>query len=100
MMRTLFILGLIHINCDGNKLYLGKIVSLSPIKCSGKFSVGDKSKDAVFLCRSGRLEVVQNNEESNEITIYDVIPVGMDYDPFQNEGFYLYLHLSCLRRIF
>ena len=66
-----------------------KQVRLSPIKCAGKVSVSRNSawsKDAVFLSRSNRLEVVDNNELTNSVTICDVVPIIVERTPILPNG--------------
>jgi hypothetical protein len=84
---VVFVMLLLSRGC-GAKWNMGKILSLSPIKCAGKFSIGNKAMDAVFLCRKGGVEVVESDEESIEFTICDVVPVplSIDYVPFWDQG--------------
>lgn len=79
--------------CD-SKLNLGKIIPLSPIKCPGKIFIAENEmKDAVFLCRSGRLEVIQNDDRnSNTVTICDVVPLSLSFNPFSGKGIGLFVH--------
>ena len=86
-----------------------KMLSLSPLKCTGKVSIKSISKvdcslsyDAVFLCKSGKLEVIEENElNSNSVTICDVVPLVLDYNPLFKDGktlshhsYILYYHIQ------
>jgi hypothetical protein len=85
------------------------MLSLSPLKCTGKVSIKSISKvdcslsyDAVFLCKSGKLEVIEENElNSNSVTICDVVPLVLDYNPLFKDGktlshhsYILYYHIQ------
>ena len=70
-----------------------KMLSLSPLKCAGKVTIKSNNImcDTVFLCKSGRLEVIDDNNKENPtgedvVTICDVVPLVLDYNPLLKEG--------------
>lgn len=81
-----------------------KMLSLSPLKCAGKVAVKSNnmmadrpsssfsspaSYDTVFLCKSGRLEFIDDNKANptgDVVTICDVVPLVLDYNPQLKEG--------------
>eukprot|EP01035_Chromulina_nebulosa_P023969 gene23969-31115_t len=93
------------------------MLSLSPLKCTGKVSVksnnmADRSTssssplsssssppasyDTVFLCKSGRLEFIDDNKANptgDVVTICDVVPLVLDYNPLLKEGTYSFRSL-------
>ena len=101
-----------------------KMLSLSPLKCTGKVSVksnnmADRSTssssplsssssppasyDTVFLCKSGRLEFIDDNKANptgDVVTICDVVPLVLDYNPLLKEGTQLVFVFLFTRRSF